>query len=468
MRQTTLSAHFPSIKSDLDLTSRKRKHKENEDEPIHPSKLLKFDSIPSTKVDPRICKSLNEDFSKSIIEPLQAIKLKPLLTPVSQIPNLSEKTQKVLEALIKKPYDRPIKEVDDVLGSVTAKEKYQDLLDPMRALALPYKYRRLMDLLEACDMSLNLEKTKKNQVSFEDLKRAVFEGHRLKLDFKNLQQMMYVMSEVYKLIWEKKNAKEYQLFIDFPDSIGKNEDHQISRDHMGIRKSVFRKCLIAITKEHHEAFLRSLPSRPHIDAEKLKTWHSSFDLHNTPDIPLKDLPDKPDQSYVPNISEIFNLGLSRNMLLETVFEGISDIKEVTIEPKPEESTVIKGLSSELSRKIKEKEAKLIEEKMQSENPAFKLKQAKIKRLINMCELIRALFSVHKTPSIFMNCLLKKASKAVRGISKENIEEDIREIIDLFPSWISMFKTNSGDVVRMNRKQETPMSEIMQEIHHKYS
>ncbi|CAG9320857.1 unnamed protein product [Blepharisma stoltei] len=469
MKQTTLSTHFPSVKPDLDSATRKRKHKENDDESLHVSKILKLEPTQTQRVDPRICKSLNGDFEKSASEPIQAQKLKVLLTPPSQVPLLSQKTQDLIETLKKRNLDRPRKEVDEVLSSVTAKEKYQDLLDPQRALALPYKYRRLLDLLEAADTSLNCEIRLKNHISFENIKRAVSETYKLKFDLTQLQQMLYVIPTIYRMTWLKKNAREFDLIMDFPENLPKIEN-QITRDLIEVRKSHFRKGLIEIIKQYHEAFLSSLPSRPQIDPEKLKTWHSSFDLHNLPDLPLKDLPDKPDSPVIPNISDIYELGFSRNKLLKNVFEGISENKEINIAETPVtgENTPIKGLSLEISNQILAKEAAFIEESLQMESPEKKAKQVRAQRLINMCELMKALFSVHKTPSIFFSCLVKKIKNNCKGLAKEVIEEDVKEIVDLFPNWISIFNTNSGDVVRMNRKHEAMMVDLIEEIQKKYN
>ena len=78
--------------------------------------------------------------------------------------------------------------------------------------------------------------------------------------------------------------------IDFPD-----EEKQISQQKMEQRQSHLKKALIDETQKHYAKFVKEMQEKGEndsmlrVDPLKSKMWHSKFEVHQVPSIPMSDL-----------------------------------------------------------------------------------------------------------------------------------------------------------------------------------
>ena len=149
MKQSLLSQHFTARKPTLTTERMTRKRKLAEAaETKSPS------PVPAKR--PATRKASRRSVSKLIADPAEpkpefsrASRVKALLTPASSIPDLSSSTRALLNTLIARKSERPASSLRGVMEAVPAKDKYADLLNPIRELILPYEYKKLLRLFEA-------------------------------------------------------------------------------------------------------------------------------------------------------------------------------------------------------------------------------------------------------------------------------------------------------------------------------
>ena len=266
MKQTYLPEHFPQTKGDIDLNSLKRKTKETD----CPLKSLKIEEQPLSR-----CK---------------------LNIPPSKVSDLSLDTMNILNSLNLHSSNIQLRSSEEVLNSVSAREKYQDLLDPYRKLSLPYKYKRLLKLQEYIDTIISNAKIRKIPTAFNNIKQAIENTYEATFELESLQKILYLCPELYSLHWDI-DSNEEQLIIDFPD----NSSYYLSVIHN--RNSMLKKELLLLTKKYHNNHLSALSTQIVFDPEVNNTWHSSFNLHEVPDIQLANLPEKNNQES-PTVAKV--------------------------------------------------------------------------------------------------------------------------------------------------------------------
>ena len=137
-------------------------------------------------------------------------------------------------------------------------------------------------------------------------------------------------------------------------------------------------------------------------------------------------------------------------------------------PTPVKPRVIQGLSESVLAKIIAKEKAIEEEKLSIPDPETTAKKVRGERLIVLSETLKAFYVTHSTPSQFLVQIIKKLKNIQRFAQfKEMIELDIKELADMFPSWLTVLKSRSGEVLRMNKESNILLTKIKEEIERKY-
>ena len=90
------------------------------------------------------------------------------------------------------------------------------------------------------------------------------------------------------------------------------------------------------------------------------------------------------------------------------------------------------------------------------------------RLIKLIEILKVLFSTHKTPSMFWDILVNKLGQMINCKNRRIVEEDLNEIIANWPEFVSLIQTNSGPVVRVNRGDDVKLIDLKQKLIKKYN
>ena len=370
-----------------------------------------------------MCNEIEEGMKKTCKrEPaLPSAKIKSLLTPISQIPSLSSSTLSVIGSL---NLEKNTASIDHILSTIPAKEKYADLLDPLRGFPLPYHYKKLLGSLELIDKAINYLNLISEESTVCSISKYIQQKCKNVFSVEILQQIIHVYN-AYSISWSRRNEKEYNLLVKF------NENSelimgQLPQEMTYKRKQEFHTRLLKITEQFHKEFLEKnqLESKGSINS-----WHPDFNLQEVPNIAFVELPSKANEVKSITNNEIF----ARNALVESVFT------EMHI-PKIDEATT---------------EAP-IEEPARKPQP-----DPRKERIISLCETLKSMFSSMKTPSIFYLNLQKKLAG---GQFEDHLKVDLGVICNLFPQWLSMIATNSGTVIRLNRQATLTLKAITEEIH----
>lgn len=143
MKQTLLLEHFIARKPSFTApsTSRKRRNRSDSDSSSSPEPFKQPSLAQESAEEPaaRGEKASNELSGKDI---------SAVLGRVKKVPGVSAQTSEILSRLNRRYGERNSTTLRDVLDGVSAKDKYADLLTGQRELILPYKYKKLISLLE--------------------------------------------------------------------------------------------------------------------------------------------------------------------------------------------------------------------------------------------------------------------------------------------------------------------------------
>jgi hypothetical protein len=467
MKQSLIQEHFPSKKpvegklQELDATARKRKCTDSPSPVLYPAKKPVFSLTP--RPDPaesNVIRSLLPALEES---QSRTDKVKELLTDIKRPPQLSDKTQKLLSELNQRRPARPTPTVDEILSSVSAKEKYQGLLVPERELCLPYDYKRLLTLFETCDLIVNFMKRRRTECCFGEVRKAVEEQTKLKFVESNLQQFLTVVPEAYVLRWVKAMGREFTLILDFPEREEKAEG-LLTTTGLERRKSLFKAELLNITKQHHEAFLRTLPSRPQINPDRLRCWFHGFDVHSVPSVPISDLPPKPTDENVQTVKEFLKFHCARNKMVQNVLEEIPS----NAQPDPVEQAMDNKslLSSAVLAKLRSQDQLYLEDQTV---PGQLQRESRRNNLIALCEMLKAMFATHRTPSMFLEAIVSKVRMGRKlDCGEAEVEALIKEVVDILPNWLTIIQTSMGAVLRIERRIDMLQTTVQSEVLKRYS
>ena len=453
MKQPRIQEHFPSKKSleaktsDGEATTRKRKHPE----PLswspnglkHPVLCLSDPRAQPGESSPPV--------SPSMYEAARRARADIVLSDAHKPSGLSESTRNILAGLNLQRPARPAPTVEDILNSVPAREKHQGLMGPDRELQLPWEYKRLLTLFETCDSMLSYMKHRHDVSSFPHLKRAVESSCSFKFTEPHLQQMLTVLPGIYQLQWLHSSPSSYLLIVNFPVQEGRAA---VPPD-LPRRAAAFKARLLAITKRHHDEFLKTLPSRPQVNPERIQCWYHKFDVHTVPPLELTDLPAKPVDENQAILDEFLSTQTSRNEPVTAVLEEIT------------ENVLTMPHSKYLSPAIR---AKIHRSALQAEESS-ELLQAESRRnsLLTLCEMLKAMFATHRMPSMFLENVVRQVRNAHKlDLADGEVRDLLREVTEIFPAWMRLVSTSMGEVLRMERRTELLMTTIDCEVRSRYS
>jgi len=467
MKQSLIQEHFPSKKpvdsklQEMEVTARKRKCTDSPSPVLYPAKkpVLSLASRPDP-ADSNVVRSLLPALEDS---QGRQDKVKELLSDIKRPTQLSEKTQKLLSELNQRRPARPTPTVDEILSSVPAKEKYQGLLVPERELCLPYDYKRLLTLFETCDLIVNFMKRRRTECSFSEIRKAVEEQTKLKFVESHLQQFITVIPEAYVLRWVRAMGREFTLILDFPD-VEEKAEGLLTTVGLERRKSLFKAELLNITKRHHEAFLRTLPSRPQVNPDRLRCWFHGFDVHSVPLVPASDLPPKPTDENVQSVQEFLKLHSARNKMVQSVLEEIHS--NAQSDPADQLLDTKSLLSPSVLAKLRSQEQLYLEDQTV---PGQLQRDSRRNNLLTLCEMLKAMFATHRTPSMFLEAVVSKVKMGRKlDCGEQEVEALVKEVVDILPNWLTIIQTSMGAVLRIERRIDMLQTTVRAEVLKRYS
>ena len=368
--------------------------------------------------------------------------------PPSTIPGLSKETCKIIEDLksASDPQKSTIKSAASIVCSVPASERYRGLFDNTRSLPLSNEYQTLIRLFRNLDATISYAHMKHKSTLFCSIQTSVEQTYSQNCKIQQIQKILTIYPQAYALSWTLLN-KDYSLVIDFPEK-------DIGNDRISLRKSLFHDKIIDFTRLQHKKFLENR----RITWELEDSWHPDFDLNQLEAINPAEIPDKP-AIPTPSMDKFLFQQFENNKKMKEISEEIIEVPEVS---------EIKGLSPTIAAKIMAKDRFLRNKRLELVDSLTVIEHNKGERLIKMVEIIKVLFSTHKTPSMFWNILVDKLKHLIGCPNHRIIEEDLQEVINNCPGLISLIQTNSGPVVRVNKQNELKLADLKQEMKKKYN
>jgi len=113
-------------------------------------------------------------------------------------------------------------------------------------------------------------------------------------------------------------------------------------------------------------------------------------------------------------------------------------------------SALKGISQDLLNKIRQKEAKKIEENM-TRDPLVDKKLAMKERLPDLCRILKAYFSAERKAAIPLDDATVKLSESYKtSLSSVQVEEHIRFMSQLVPEWISVLTVRKCAYIKINK------------------
>ena len=249
MRQPLITEHFAQSKIENEQLSSKSKHIESSKRP---------NSI-STE-----CLQKSHNFQDLFEKPQR----------------FSQKTLKLIQYLDLPAFSPLSTHTDSILNAVPMREKYEDLLKTSKlSLTLPYKYKRLLKISKLIDHTINNSRLYHIPISFCHLQQAIWLSHNQRVEIEQVQKINNVIPKFYVIYW-----KSDSLFLDI------QECGFLPKSVLHSRHSNLKQELISRVKYFHSIHLSN--NSLSFDADARKTWHSTFNLHNIPDLHPSPLPER--------------------------------------------------------------------------------------------------------------------------------------------------------------------------------
>ncbi|XP_068725235.1 DNA replication factor Cdt1-like [Montipora capricornis] len=380
----------------------------------------------------------------------------------------------------------PLKQNDKTASQSTkeapAFERFHTLAQPSSSeesslsLPLPYKYKALAEMFRCTDTVLNLLGQRKEKCTFTKLRDAVQQMSRKRFDKRQLAQIKAVYPSSLEFRQDKIAGKSsvFELTIEFGRGEKSHNKLTLTATELLARRDVFQKNLLRLTKKHHQSFLQNLNPSVSVDDEKIIRWHPKFRVDNVPDIAEAELPQPPVVKTYNSAHDV--LEKARDMIAPRVEKALrtvakdNDDKESKVEMKDTNLTenktsrtagnspiknnkndsALKGISQDLLNKIRQKQARKIEESMMRD-PIVDKKLAMKERLPELCRILKAYFSAERKAAIPLEDATVKLSESYKtSLSPVQVEEHIRFMSQLLPEWISVLMVRKCSYIKINK------------------
>ncbi|KFB44419.1 AGAP005321-PA-like protein [Anopheles sinensis] len=376
-----------------------------------------------------------------------------------------------------------------------AYQRFQALtVEGTPSLQLPYKYRSLLELFKCIDTVCAMYHNRKEQITFKKLKPAVQRMARKNFYESHLAQIHHLFPDAFLLSQEMtKNYgsatkhETYQLVIrpnvkEKPqktpkeaedDFLGTLKNHAMNPQVMTERYQRFHRLLLEKVQDAHQVFLLSRDPPIKIDRAQVRRWHIDFNLEQCPEIEQAELPQPPNverfasaKDVLSTARNLFNCGTTMERALERLEEkkrqaaaaatsvasqtnGAVDTKpDVTkLAPSTEDdpptsgnemlASALKNVPKALLERIRAKQAAKALDQM-TRRPSQDKEALKYSRLPEIARHLRNVFVTERKNVLPLETPLVKIENSYRGkLTLQELEEHIRMIAQLVPSWLTL-------------------------------
>ena len=438
MKQSTLIKLFPSSKCSRPFNAN--------------SKLLplseSIDNIKANILKKRDIKSIKKSWNETVI-------LSVLEKPLEKSRN-SEVSQNSLQSM-----QNPSSESFTIYT-----EKCKELIDAN--LQIPVHFKYLIKIMKALDDTIHFYKKRGKPTQFKEIRVSVEKAIGRIFTITHFKQILKADPSLYSY-QIMSGGREEHFIVDIP------EDNSENVNLAEYRILKLKIALMMITYQWYQKFIEKLKKdKPIIEQEvndfdpiRQKSWHREFDPNNQEQVPLI-VPfifeERINKSRNDKLSELVNnskqtnndWSLSKNSLSTENKEKVntSTLFSTFIKKKQENclNETIKGVPSDLLKRIQDKEKQLNEAKEKIENENKSNKSTLLKEfLLKIIESLRSIYTVKGVNSIYLSKLLQELEDSQRGSEANALDfnEWINHLQKASPNWLKLINHPNGTLVKIN-------------------
>ncbi|EGR34340.1 hypothetical protein IMG5_015470, partial [Ichthyophthirius multifiliis] len=215
------------------------------------------------------------------------------ISQISQKPKFNEETQKIIDQIKNKfqknnnqtPTEAEVNTQKIFNNPVSLKQRYEYLLKEQQEFPLPNSYQELIDTFNKIEQCIDLFKQRNKPLFLQNIKNNMEKVMRTNLTIQQIQQIIYLYPQAYKLNWSKNEFLRINqdLYFDMnQEEKGKSIQERVQH---------FKNVILEKVKQLHDEFLKNnglIELKE--DLEQSFQWHKDFKLENLPQIELGSLP----------------------------------------------------------------------------------------------------------------------------------------------------------------------------------
>ncbi|KZC04828.1 PREDICTED: DNA replication factor Cdt1 [Dufourea novaeangliae] len=399
-----------------------------------------------------------------------------------------------------------------VKSSPTKAPAYQQYLSLAEsgtpALPLPYNYRFLAEAFRCVDTVSAMLFNRKEIITFKKLKPAVQELLRKNFTLEHLAQIKTIYPNAYNYNQEKHRTfgstskqDKYELVLSpvVEEKSGRNtpDADDVLKTAAAVsmgpkvlldRRRKFYNILLDKVKDEHEKFLLSLETPMRVPKEKILRWHPEFDIESCKLMEQSELPQPPNVEKLTSAKDVldkakslFNCGTRMEKALQRLADakmtskaspekdeksastetedGLRKVNISVVDTPPATPTTqssylsvaFKGIPKSLLEKVRAKQAAKALEAM-TRTPDANKKAAMYSRLPELSKILRNIFVAEKKGVLAMEFVVEKLENSFKAkLSPNELEEHIRLLCKLLPTWTSIHNVRKVDHLKLQKE-----------------
>ncbi|UXI21592.1 betaGal beta-1 3-N-acetylglucosaminyltransferase-like protein 1 [Sarcoptes scabiei] len=439
----------------------------------------KIRQFKSMKIEFRPQQSKTFSPKKSFGSPIKVLMNSPIKSlmnsPMRSLFNSPKKS--AIVSPLSKPIDEFVTDstIENQISPIKTPTKCRNELANETEMPLSIRFKHLLRLFKLIDYNCYRMFNRKEVCTFDKLKQIVENSTRKSFTLDELLKVLTVDRDQpkFRLSWE---VYAGQLKLTLTPILTKQFSNPLkclnSIGHLLEREKHFYNTLMELTRIEHLKFLSEMNISLQ-ETDKIFRWHPMFRLDLVPDI-VPDftlIPDKPQPKIKNTIPDYFqsvrklNIAKGNKPLCNEINSSQSTSEKTTnTETIKIKSGILKGISANLLKKVREKEAKKAIETM--ERPIEKMRELRtLSKLPETVQIIYDCFVNDKSRTIEMENLLKRIADS-QSISIEEIRKQMKYLIEfeldqIGTKWITLIELKQNSYVQIDLS--FPLSKVFTAI-----
>jgi len=360
-------------------------------------------------------------------------------------------------------------------------------------LPLPYTYKFLAEVFKCTEVVGAMLHNRQEVITVEKFKKGVQQMMRRNFQVEYLKQIKTVFPAAYRYAWEQaigrygKKLNEYELKVAMNMDFRKETLEQLEGDAtdeskaisgkltptaMLERTNIFHNSLVQRVRIEHSAFCKSVGVE--VNEAGLQKFHKDFDVDSCPEIPITELPLKPELEKYQTAKEV--LETARSLFeaaprVAAVLEEVAaraeqgkeqkEAKEVAKEAKEAKEVVPsapvpKSLASvplSLLERVRAKEReKKAREMYQDKGEEVRIKR--LKRLPEIARIVKGVFVSEARNALKRPFVLQKLYQSYPGFTEKDVLAlDLDKLAEMTAPWLTVRPVQGELWMKLDRQTD---------------